>query len=119
MVRSWEEMEDLLKLYQHRINSLYKDLTDATIQRNRKPCDHITLRPAYMCCPHPECLSIPGSGNRIYVMRPPNTWFRMDIDSDQKMMLDEECWERGELRVNLEKFWTWRRVDPNAPTREN
>lgn len=100
------------------IRALHSNLL--TIQeRNDKPCDHYTVRPGYLPCPHPKCTELPRhAADTLRIVRwkpgmgPGFTWLPEEGVSPTDTAYDEEIWLRKEVQVLpfRDRLWAWVKV---------
>lgn len=118
MERTREEWEEI-------VNTLMKDITRATRDRNQKACDHVTLRPPYLPCPAPECFGLDPK-HKLRIMRYRDTpGLRYALDpKPHGSDIEEEVWQRFKFDMQLNrvkddskeswKLYGWERVDNGA-----
>lgn len=76
-------------------------------------CEHVTLRPQWLPCPHPDCTT--GSGRYFRFMSykttfPELSWRAMSGADLASIDCNTETWERTKLSpAPGEEFWAWRK----------
>lgn len=93
------------------VDSLHHDLMRHVQKHGRleSPCEHVTMRPPHLPCPHPECYT--PSGGVLSVARLPKQAFEYSATPlpDEKM-LTVEHWRVDRIVMDGKDVWAWRRA---------
>jgi hypothetical protein len=94
------------------VNALYHRLM-RHVQKHGwegKLCEHVTLRPPHLPCPHPDCLEAPSP---ILVVErfPDEPIFYSVGDVTKEPTAHRERWRVERLINSGDVFWGWRRID--------
>lgn len=91
------------------VDQLYREKV-ATMERGGKPCEHVTLRPPHLPCPHPNCCSFRGPVFSVMRQREPAGWVYGEL-TPAISRCEREDWERLPIDgLYPERLWGWRRV---------
>lgn len=106
-------MSDETERLRRTVNDLHHSLM-RHVQKHPNPatmCAHVTLRPPYLPCPHPDCYtSTAGIFLNVERIQSAPLFYSADVTPDYTPPSNRETWMVDSARLGEEVVWCWRRT---------